>query len=236
MQVILGISFNKNKSKRIARWIIIILPVCIMTSLIHEPLHRKMFHYETETEKSYIDKTNETIVDIIEPVTKNKTLINTIYRSTTTRYVWCVIHYSSTFVQDYNISILFFHLIVPFLANLLSALIIIFGNARQRSRAQINQTIQEHVRQQLNEHKQLLISPVVLLILSMPRLVISVLPGCVRTSRNLWLYLIAYFFSFTPSVLTFIIFAVPSKLYMKIFRNTLIAWRHRTHRKLKNVK
>lgn len=221
------IHFDKKKSKYIAQWIIFILPLCIMASLIHEPLHRKMFEYQTETNKVYANKTESSTTYLVE-TGKNKTSIETIYKSTQDRHVWCVIRYSSS-VQNYNTAILFFHLIGPFIANLFSALFIIFGHARQRSTTRTRQTFKEHVREQFSEHKQLIISPIALLVLSMPRLIISALPGCVRTSQNLWLYLGAYFISFTPSILIFVIFVMPSELYMKTFKESYRSWRRQTH-------
>jgi hypothetical protein len=145
----------------------------------------------------------------------------------TERNVLCITRYSPT-IQDYNTAILFFHLVGPFIANLFSALFIIFGAARQRSAARTDHTFREHVQKQLSEHKQLIISPVVLLVLSIPRLIISLLPGCVKTSENLWLYLSAYFISFTPSMLIFLIFVVPSDLYMKTFKESFSSGRRRT--------
>jgi hypothetical protein len=194
-----GIKFNKKKSKRYARQIILILPFFTIGTLVHELMYRRLFEYQTETERTDTSKINE---------------------DTAERYVSCVTHYSPS-VQDYNTAILFVHLVAPFIANLLSALFIIFGVARQRSAARTEQSFREHVRQQFREHKQLIISPVVLLILSAPRLVISLLPGCVKTSESLWLYLGPYFISFTPSVLIFLIFIVPSELYMKAFKKSL---------------
>jgi hypothetical protein len=188
-----GIHFNKDKSKRFARWIVFLLPLCIIATIIHEPLHRNIFEYKV---KDYRDYTK-----IIQ------------------RQSWCVTQYSR-FVQNYNTTILFIHLIGPFIANLFSALFIIFGTARRRSLAQTNQSYGEHIRGQLHEHKQLLISPAILLILSMPRLIISLLHGCVNVSDNLWLYFSAYFISFTPSILVFIVFVVPSELYRKTFKES----------------
>ncbi|CAF1512833.1 unnamed protein product [Adineta ricciae] len=121
--------------------------------------------------------------------------------------------------------ILFFHLLGPFVANLFSALFIILGAARQRSKAQSNRSMKMHIREQISEHRQLLISPIVLLLLSIPRLVISLLPGCVNASEKLWLYLGAYFISFVPSILIFVIFVVPSELYMKTFKESITKWR-----------
>ncbi len=213
VHVFKGVHFDKKKSKRFARWIIVILPLCIMSTLIHEPLNRDLFVYQPE-----INKTEE-----------NETYVNKINEGMTERNVWCITRYSSS-IQDYNTAILFFHLVAPYIANLFSALFIIFGAARQRSVARTDYTFREHVKKQFSEHKQLIISPVVLLVLSMPRLIISLLPGCAKTSENLWLYLSAYFISFTPSMLIFIIFVVPSDLYMKTFRESFSSGRRRTRR------
>ncbi|CAF1543082.1 unnamed protein product [Adineta steineri] len=196
-----GIHFNKEKSKRLARWIIFILPFCITATIIHEPLHRDIFEHQV---KDDLDKTK-----IIE------------------RNSWCAIQYSRA-VQDYNTAILFVHLIGPFIANLFSALFIIFGTARQRSLAQTSQNYIAHIRAQLGEHKQLVISPAILLILSIPRLIISLLSGCVKVSDKPWLYLCAYFISFTPAILVFIVFVIPSELYRKTLKQSLSTWQRRT--------
>ncbi|CAF4053204.1 unnamed protein product, partial [Adineta steineri] len=51
-----GINFNKQKSQRIARWIILILPFCIMGSIIHEPIHRELREIKTESNEAGTDK------------------------------------------------------------------------------------------------------------------------------------------------------------------------------------
>ncbi|UJR18310.1 hypothetical protein I4U23_005212 [Adineta vaga] len=198
INVLKGVNFDKDRSKRIARWIIIILPLCIIASIIHEPLYREVFEYKIENGKGEEKKTE--------------------------RFVRCMTAYSHT-VQEYNTAILFIHLIGPFIANLCSALIIMFGTARRKAAAQARRSFREHMRKQWLEHKQLLISPAILLVLSMPRLVISLLSGCVDASRQPWLFLCAYFISFIPSILIFVVFVVPSKLYMKTFNKTLESWR-----------
>ncbi|CAF3900597.1 unnamed protein product [Adineta steineri] len=201
-----GVNFDKKKSKSIARRTILILPFCIFGTLIHELVYRKLFVYEIGLDKTDTNKTNE---------------------NTNNRYVSCITRYSPS-IQDYNTAVLFFHLVSPFIVNLFSALFIIFGGARQRSMARTNQSFREHIQEQFSEHKQLIISPIVLLMLSIPRLIISLLPGCVKTSENLWLYLGAHFISFTPSMLIFLIFVFPSKLYMKAFKQSFIRIRRRT--------
>ena len=89
--------------------------------------------------------------------------------------VLCVIRYSRS-VQTYNTITLFIHLVVPFLVNLFSALFIIFGTARRRSITQTNKkSFKQHVISQIREHKQLLISPFILLVLALPRLIMSLI-------------------------------------------------------------
>ena len=193
LQVFKGVNFDKKKSRYFARRIILILPFCVISTLTHELLYRRLLVYPPET-----DKTSE---------------------DTTERYISCITHYSPA-VQDYNTAILFFHLITPFVINLCSALFIIFGTARQRSAIRTGQSFYEHVREQFKEHKQLIISPVILLVLSTPRLIVALLPDGVKVSENLWLYLSAYLISLTPSMLLFFIFVVPSEFYMKVFKQS----------------
>ncbi|CAF4171734.1 unnamed protein product, partial [Adineta steineri] len=159
-----GVNFDKTKSKFIARRTILILPFCIFGTLIHEFVFRRLFEYELTPDTTDTNKTNGDTIKL---------------------YVSCITRYSPS-VQDYNTAVLFIHLVGPFIVNLFSALFIIFGGARQRSVARTNQNFKEHAQQQFSEHKQLIISPTVLLVLSIPRLIISLLPGCVKTSENLW--------------------------------------------------
>ena len=204
VNVFKGVSFDKKKSKYIARLIILILPFCIITTLSQELIYRRLSVYPPESEKT----TNED--------------------TTTTRYVSCVALYPAA-VQDYNTAILFFHLVAPFVANLISSLFIIFRGAQQRSVTRTDQSFSRHVREQFSEHKQLIISPIILLLLSLPRLIILLLPGCtkVKTSEYFSLYLGAYFISIIPSMLIFLIFVAPSELYMKTFKQSLKTVRQR---------
>jgi len=201
-----GVSFNKAKSRYIARWLLVILPVFVIGSLIHEPIQREAFEFETDA--------NATL-------DKNGTSANT-----RDNYVYCIARYSPA-LQNYNTVVLFFHLLGPFAINLFSAFYIIFGVARQRAIAQPIRSYKAHVHEQFYEHKHLLISPLVLAILASPRLVIAVLSPCIDVSQNPWLYLSAYFISFIPSMVIFIIFVLPSSLYMNKFKDTIRSWKQR---------
>ena len=205
-----GINFDKTTSRRAARWIIFILLILILCSIIHEPIHHEIIEY---TIKKYRPKDNSSTMSV-----SIQTATDIEYNIERNRI--CVTRYSYS-VQAYNTFILFVHLVVPFIANLYSGLFIIFGTARQRAVAQKKQTFKEHVFAQIKEHKQLLISPFILLILAIPRLAISLVSGCINPSQSPWLYLCAYFISFTPPMLIFVVFVLPSELYRKTFMETI---------------
>ncbi|CAF3627819.1 unnamed protein product [Rotaria socialis] len=143
--------------------------------------------------------------------------------------VWCVFRYSKS-AEKYSTVIQLFHFIAPFLINLLSAIFIIYSMARQRAMFQTRQSYKHQLLKQFNEHKQLIVSPIVFVILSVPRLLISLFSGCIKVSRNPWLYLSGYFISFIPSAFIFAIFVLPSTFYKKQFRESIVRWQRRFFR------
>jgi len=216
-----GVNFDKKKSQRAARWILLILPIFIVGTLIHEPIYHELFEYTTH-------KYNP--ININNNSTMNVSMENDTNIGYENEYnVLCVIRYSRS-VQTYNTITLFIHLVAPFFVNLFSALFIIFGTARRRSTAKTNKkTFKEHAANQIREHKQLLISPFILLLLAVPRLIMSLVSGCVDPSENPWLYLCGYLISFTPPMLVFTVFVLPSELYRKTFKDSITRWRQETH-------
>ena len=232
-----GVAFDKKTSKRVARCVIVILPIFIMGTLIHEPLCHDLFTYPTHKYSSRYNE-SETNVSLqheqkeheenTTPLMQYKNESNETTGYETEYHTLCVIRYSSA-LQNYDTAILFFHLIAPFVANLFSAFHIVFGTARRRSATQKRQTYKEHVLEQFGEHRQLVISPIVLLLLALPRLIISLVSGCVDASKNPWLYLCGYLISFIPSMLIFVVFVLPSELYRKTFKDSMTRWRRRIH-------
>ena len=178
-----GIFFNKILSRRIARPMLIIIPLLVIVSLLHEPLYRDLVD-DSEEER-----------------------------------VWCVLEHSPA-IETYNRIILLFHSIAPFCANLFSALFIIFSGARRGITVQKRKSYQEHLQKQFKEHKSLIISPIILVILTIPRVWIAFLSGCVKVSHNVWLYLSGYFISFMPSMSIFLVFVCPSLFYREQFKES----------------
>ena len=133
---------------------------------------------------------------------------------------WCVVRYSSL-LHNYSSFIQFFHFFAPFVINFFSAVFIIIGTTLQRVALEDQHRFTNHFKSKLKQHKHLLISPIILVILSLPRLIISFTLDCQKSSKHFWLFLLGYFISFMPSVFIFLVFVLPSPTYKKEFKLVL---------------
>ncbi|CAF0752094.1 unnamed protein product [Adineta steineri] len=147
--------------------------------------------------------------------------------------VWCIIRYSQS-VQIYTTVVQYFHFVAPVSVNLLATLFIIVKLARQQAIVRTHISYQQQLFNNFNEHKQLVIGPIVLAILLSPRFLISISSGCVKAPRIPWLYLFGYFISFIPSSLIFVIFVLPSTFYKKQFKKVITTGRQRFIRAIRS--
>ena len=118
-----------------------------------------------------------------------------------------------------------FHFVTPFLLNLISLLILIIERSRRKASLQNHRDYYKILREELHHYKHLLIAPIVLVIIGLPHLILSFVSKCMKFSSSSWLFLVGDLVSFVPSVLTFVLFVIPSEFYMKEFRASLT--RHR---------
>jgi hypothetical protein len=96
-------------------------------------------------------------------------------------------------------------------------MMVVVNVARTHSNARKQLTYRQYLKEEFHHQKHLIISPMINVILSIPRLIITFLSGCMKPNRDPWLFLFAYFISFVPPLLTFIVFILPSKAYKKEF-------------------
>ncbi|CAF4840782.1 unnamed protein product [Rotaria sp. Silwood1] len=134
--------------------------------------------------------------------------------------LWCLVRYSSS-VNIFNIFITFFHFLIPFSINLISTITIIISIARSRSKVRPRTPFTQHLRQQLQQHKHHLFASCALILLSIPRLIISLIRGCMKSLRDPWLYIFGYLISFIPSMMTIIVFVLPVKKYKDEFTTVI---------------
>jgi uncharacterized membrane protein len=105
--------------------------------------------------------------------------------------------------------------LIPFSVNFISSIVIIINVARVRSKVHKNQSYKQHLRKQFREQTYSIITPIILVLFGIPRLIISFLSGCMESVRDPCLFLFGYFISFLPLVLISIIFILPSETYRK---------------------
>jgi hypothetical protein len=134
--------------------------------------------------------------------------------------IWCIVNYSSD-LKIYNSFIHTFHFLGPFIINFLSVIILILKKTRQQSNLHKQQPYKDILHKTIKEHKQLLTAPIILIILSLPRLILLFISRCMKSAGDVWLFLCGYFISFIPPILTFLIFILPSTFYKDTFRSTI---------------
>jgi uncharacterized membrane protein YhaH (DUF805 family) len=139
--------------------------------------------------------------------------------------IWCIVSYSLSLERINSVMILF-HFIAPFVINVSSFIIIIIAIVHRRKTAfSDRKPYKDYLREKFYEHKHLLISPLLLTMLALPRIIVSLLPGCVEPTRNPWLFLIGYWCSYIPPMLAFSVFVLPSDTYRKALKDSFIRWR-----------
>ena len=93
---------------------------------------------------------------------------------------WCIVSYPSSLrVLDSVINMA--HFLVPFAINFISATVIIWKGARQRANVRGYFVFKELLGEQLRQHRHLLTTPILVILLGLPRIVISVLSGCLKS-------------------------------------------------------
>jgi hypothetical protein len=137
------------------------------------------------------------------------------------RRTWCIVNYSSP-IRKYNFIIQIFHFLASFVCNIISASMIIYNIARRRFVIQKQQSFKKHIHKQLTSNKHLIISPIILVLFASPRLIISLLSDCMKSTRDPWLFLAGYFTSFVPAVLVFVVFVLPSETYTNEFKKLFV--------------
>jgi hypothetical protein len=147
------------------------------------------------------------------------------------RRIWCIVRYERR-LKMYNSAMHIVHFVGPFLINLISVIILIKKKSHQQSTVHPEQTYREHLREQYRQYKHLLTAPIVLVILALPRLMITFASKCMQSPNDSWLFLIGYFISFIPPMLTFVVFILPSKFYRREFYQAVEKFRRTIQRRL----
>ena len=143
--------------------------------------------------------------------------------------IWCIVRYPksySSWLTTYTTIISIVHFMGPFTINIVSTVGVIVIAARHRSHAEKNRSYCQHLNIQIRQHKYLIISPIALILLAVPRIILAFTLECMKSARDpVTLLLIGYFVSFIPPILTFVVFVLPSKTYTKAFKAAMLSIR-----------
>jgi hypothetical protein len=139
--------------------------------------------------------------------------------------IWCIVR-QSNFLNFFTSITTVIHFVGPFLVNIISAFGIIFLTAKRHSNIQKKISFNQHLRNEFREHKNLILSPIGLVILALPRIILAFQLECMKSTReSVTFFLLGYFISFLPPLLLFIIFVLPSTVYRKAFNKSIMDYR-----------
>jgi hypothetical protein len=136
--------------------------------------------------------------------------------------IWCIVR-QSNIVNLFTSITTVIHFVGPFLVNIISAFGIIFLTAKRHSNIQKKISFSQHLRNEFRQHKNLILSPIGLVILALPRIILAFQLECMKSTReSVTFFLLGYFISFLPPLLLFIIFVLPSTVYRKAFNKSIM--------------
>ncbi|CAF4054909.1 unnamed protein product [Adineta steineri] len=139
----------------------------------------------------------------------------------------CVANFTRN-ISVYNRVTVLIHYMVPFAIQIISITILIYTAAQTRLRATRNSktTFVQVFKQQFNNYKELYVTPSIIILSSLPQVILAFSLNCnepLQWQRHA--LLIVYFLSYIPQLLGFILFILPSRKFLKEFRETSLAKR-----------
>jgi hypothetical protein len=187
ISVIKGARFNRQASICAAKYVILALLVFNTITNIHEPFYRRLIKDPRRTEQ-----------------------------------LWCVLDFTSNnaWLSTYDKVTNIGHIIGPFLINIFSVLIFVIRRSEHKNlviavaTASKNNNYGSLFFKDIRRYKHCLISPIVLLIFGLPRLVFTFAFACIESSRQKQAYMASYLVSALPMAMTFFIFLLPSPAYL----------------------
>lgn len=165
--VIKDVRFTKvvaRKTLKVSPWIILVVFLWNILSTLHRPFYLRLSDEQT---------------------------MNDELRG----HPWCVLDLPSTSWNIYEKSITLCHLVVPFMLNLFSIIGFIF----YKTKLQLTSITKENqdstlavIRKQISKYKPIVISPTVILILEIPRFVLTFTLACIDHDWQRYVYLVGY--------------------------------------------
>ncbi len=134
--------------------------------------------------------------------------------------LWCVVKFPKNWLQRYNTVMSLFNSIVPFLINLISAVVLLVSFIRTRQKV-AKKTYLSILKEQAETHKDLIVSPILVIICKLPIIIIAIIIKCIKYKWHLYFSAACYFVALIPMTAMFFIFIIPSTLYCQIFKSKI---------------
>jgi hypothetical protein len=170
------------------------------------------------------------IIIFVSGTSIHETYYGTLLDDNEEQRTWCIVRYptsSAKALTKYTTFMSILHFIGPFVVNIMSSIVIIAISTRSNSKLKKGLSYRTHLRLQLKKMKHLIISPMVLVLLTIPRIILAFTLECMKSARDpISLFLIGYYVSFIPPILTFMVFILPSKVRIKEFKAIMLFRRH----------
>ena len=189
--VIKKTSFNKAKSKYVSKFIITSIVFIVICMNIHEIFYREIIDDPKGTQQS-----------------------------------WCIINYPRHLqgLNSLRKILNLIHLITPFLINFGSTIILLYLTIQRKFSFKItnqranNNDYWKVIQEEISLIKHSLISPCLLILFGLPRLIFAFAFACIEYSWQENFYMISYFISIIPMTAVLFIFVFPSSVYFKLFK------------------
>jgi hypothetical protein len=138
----------------------------------------------------------------------------------------CVTSYTQSFVSAYNRVNVLVHYFIPFLIQVISITITLIQTAFSRARTSGNrrETFGDLFMKQFRIQKEHYVTPMIIVFSVLPQAILSFSYACSEL-KQLWqryTLLTAYFLSYLPQMLGFILYVLPSTTFSAEFRQTIV--------------
>jgi len=186
--VIKDVKFTKNialKTLKLSHWIILV----VFSLNILTTLHRTFY------------------LKLVDEITLN---------NEPKGYPWCILDLAATRWLIYEKFINICHLIMPFILNLLSIIAFISYRIKFELATATRKNKKTRffiIKEQLFKYKPIIISPLVILILEIPRFIFTFTLACIEYPWQRYVHLIGYLISFLPLASVLFIYILPSPKY-----------------------
>ena len=130
--------------------------------------------------------------------------------------LWCVTNYRYSWLQYYDIIINLIISFVPFLINLITTIVLLVKFVHTKQRINKKKNYVRTLFEQFYEHKDLLLSPLLMIIFKLPLFIVKISIRCIKYDKQLYISILIYLISYVPLAATFIVFIWPSRSYYEI--------------------